>query len=250
MNIEKSRIKEIVTLHEEVSGLLKMSLDKAIRIGELLTEQKATLKHGEWLPWVNENLPFTDRTARNYMKVFRSRHEIKTENVSDLTGAYHLLVAQKLEISELSKAKTENPEPKPLPTLDEYVTATTKIMFDLMNRVNHIYEHIENVSSFSIFTEFELHIKDLVESLELTKQRIAGEKEDPKRKVVTNKCVGEELPTRKYHLTEKRLTALKEHLNKVLEMLNVKVGIHAPVKHVRFELGQLKEELNSLDTYR
>lgn len=55
--------------------------------------------------------------------------------------------------------------------------------------------------------------------------------------------------TPKHYLTEKRLTALKEHLDKIIELLNVKVGIHAPIKHVRFELGQLKEELNKLDTY-
>lgn len=90
-DIEKSRISEIVTLHGEVCGLLKMSLEKAIRIGELLTEQKASLQHGDFIPWIQTNLPFTDRTARSYMNCYRNRDLLKTESISDLKGAYKLL---------------------------------------------------------------------------------------------------------------------------------------------------------------
>jgi len=43
--------------------------DKAALIGELLIAQKATLDHGEYLPWIAENCEFTDRRARNYIKV-------------------------------------------------------------------------------------------------------------------------------------------------------------------------------------
>jgi hypothetical protein len=58
---------EIVKLHNEIIDALKMTLRKAIRIGELLTEQKQSLKHGEFAPWIKDNLPFTDRTAQMYM---------------------------------------------------------------------------------------------------------------------------------------------------------------------------------------
>ena len=89
--LERTRISEITQLHGEIAGYIKVTLEKAIRIGELLAEQKAELGHGEWLPWVEENLPFTDRTARNYMRAYESRDRLKTEIVSDLTGAYRLL---------------------------------------------------------------------------------------------------------------------------------------------------------------
>lgn len=92
--IEKSRIQEISNLHQEIIGHLKMSLEKAIRIGELLTEQKASMKHGEFTPWIKANLPFTDRTTQNYMRVYRERDRLKTETVSDLTQAYQLLQFQ------------------------------------------------------------------------------------------------------------------------------------------------------------
>lgn len=71
--IQKSTIEEIVNLHNEIAGHLKISLDKAIRIGELLTEQKASLKHGEWLSWIKANLPFSDRTARVYVRCFKNK---------------------------------------------------------------------------------------------------------------------------------------------------------------------------------
>ena len=62
--MEKFRIDEIAKLHDEIYGAFKTTLEKAIRIGELLTEQKQNLKHGEFTSWVENNLPFTERTAQ------------------------------------------------------------------------------------------------------------------------------------------------------------------------------------------
>jgi hypothetical protein len=93
----KTVISEIVTLHNEIAGHLNMSLSKAIRIGELLQGQKDSLKHGEFIPWLSKNIPFTDRTARNYMRLYQERDRLKTETVSDLTSAYKLLTEHKEE---------------------------------------------------------------------------------------------------------------------------------------------------------
>jgi hypothetical protein len=97
VDIEKTRAQEIVRLHSEVVGHLRQSLEKAIRIGQLLSEQKEALKHGEFIPWLESNIPFTDRTARNYMKVYRERDRLKTETISDLKGAYALLASPQEE---------------------------------------------------------------------------------------------------------------------------------------------------------
>jgi len=102
-DIEKNRANEIVSLHGQIEGLLKQSLGKAIRIGQLLSEQKAALPHGEFIPWIKANLPFTDRTARNYMKLSENRDLLKTENVSDLRSAYALLAGP----AEDTEAKSE-----------------------------------------------------------------------------------------------------------------------------------------------
>jgi len=91
IEIGQSRISKIVTLHNEVASCLRMSVEKAIRIGELLTAQKDSMQHGEFLPWIKANLPFTDRTARNYMAFYANRNLLKSETVSDLSSAYRLL---------------------------------------------------------------------------------------------------------------------------------------------------------------
>ena len=95
--IEKSRIEEIKRLHNEILGFGKLSLENAIRIGQLLTDQKEELEHGEFIRWIKENLPFTDRAARRYMELWRYRDTLKSENVSDLSSAYQLLVEHKLK---------------------------------------------------------------------------------------------------------------------------------------------------------
>jgi len=94
-NIEKSRKEEIVKLHGKFVESFKRSLDYGIRIGQLLTEQKADLNHGEFGLWIKRNIPFTDRTARNYMKLFRNRDALITETVSDFKSAYKLLETPK-----------------------------------------------------------------------------------------------------------------------------------------------------------
>ncbi len=91
----ESSAKEIRDLHSEIEGYLKVSLGKAIRIGELLAGMKEHLPYGQFTPWVENALPFTDRTARNYMNLFHNRDRLKTETVSDLTSAYKLLEAPK-----------------------------------------------------------------------------------------------------------------------------------------------------------
>lgn len=81
----------ITRLHNELYSLFDKGLDKAIQIGELLIQQKRALPHGEWIPWIQENLPFSDQTARNYIRLYLNRNELKSKNVLDLTTAYKAL---------------------------------------------------------------------------------------------------------------------------------------------------------------
>jgi len=91
---------EITNLHNEIKEQLKTSMEKAFRIGQLLVEQKAELKHGEFTPWIESNLLFTDRTARRYMNIFENWDKLKTDSVSDLTTAYKMLEKPKKEIED------------------------------------------------------------------------------------------------------------------------------------------------------
>ena len=88
-------VDEITALHLRIAGYCQAGLQDAIRIGKLLMQQKDALPHGEFTSWVRENLPFSDRTAWNYMRLYERRAELKTETVSVLSEAYRLLRARK-----------------------------------------------------------------------------------------------------------------------------------------------------------
>lgn len=158
--LEKHRIQEIIDLHNEIGGYLKMSLEKAIRIGELLTEQKGNLKHGGWLAWIDANLSFTDRTARNYMRLYKERDRLKTETVSDLKSAYLLIFdSEALKVakfdSELKRLRKEFTELKALeketvisedPDIDKSLEATADIItraLKLQNQAAELHVRIQ-----------------------------------------------------------------------------------------------------------
>ena len=95
MKIDLQLLAEIRQLHSDIQDAARTSLAKAIRIGGLLSEIKAGLQHGEWLPWLEANAPFSERTAQNYLKCHDERERLKSANVADLSGAYLLLAQPK-----------------------------------------------------------------------------------------------------------------------------------------------------------
>jgi hypothetical protein len=96
-------VTEINRLHSEICDLARTSIENAVRIGELLAEQKASLNHGEWLPWLKVNVRFTARTASNYLRVFENRLRLKSETISDLTDAYNALTEHTEEPADPTK---------------------------------------------------------------------------------------------------------------------------------------------------
>lgn len=79
---------EIISLHTGIMQSARRSVQDAIKIGGIISEQKQLLPHGEFLPWV-ETLPFDERTAQRYMKL--NHYKNKTDTVSDLQEAYRQL---------------------------------------------------------------------------------------------------------------------------------------------------------------
>jgi hypothetical protein len=69
----------INALHEKAEALSKLAKDKAqeaikvaIECGKLLVEQRASMEHGKWLPWVDTHCHFAIRTGQRYIKLFES----------------------------------------------------------------------------------------------------------------------------------------------------------------------------------
>jgi len=91
LKVQSLAVLEINDLHNKIMGSARTTLERAIHIGELLTEQKAKQAHGEWLPWIEANLVFDRMTAARYMRVFDRRQELNVTGVLHLAAAYRLL---------------------------------------------------------------------------------------------------------------------------------------------------------------
>jgi hypothetical protein len=120
-------VREIVSRHKRIMDAMRNSVADAIRIGELLTEAKASLGHGEWLPWMEKHLPFSQMTASRYVRVFEKRDQLKLNNVFNLSDAYKLLSPP----PETPSRREQPGGSKPLDVLDA---------FDLASLVAHVFK--------------------------------------------------------------------------------------------------------------
>jgi Protein of unknown function (DUF3102) len=67
------------TEHHAYEATQSAAIAHAIACGTALLEAKAMLPHGEWLPWLADNVDFGERTAQHYMRIARN-----PQRVSDL----------------------------------------------------------------------------------------------------------------------------------------------------------------------
>jgi phage N-6-adenine-methyltransferase len=147
VNIQLTFLDEIRQLHAEIISSARTTLEKAIRIGELLVGQKATLKHGQWLPWVKENLPFEHATASRYMGVYARRDEISHNEKFGLTEAYRLLAAP----AELAEPELlEELDSGPPSILDKIVAAEMAAEYsgeDPTEEIKHLVAQLPSAPS-------------------------------------------------------------------------------------------------------
>ena len=61
-------VRDIETITAEILTLKQNAGDAIIGIGQRLIEAKEMLPHGAWLPWLEEQVEFSERTARNFMR--------------------------------------------------------------------------------------------------------------------------------------------------------------------------------------
>ena len=65
----QARSIEVIT--GEILELKKQAGEAILGIGQRLIEAKEMLPHGEWLPWLNEQVEFSERTAQNFIRLAR-----------------------------------------------------------------------------------------------------------------------------------------------------------------------------------
>jgi hypothetical protein len=71
--------------HEAAESAQRKTLQHAIAAGKLLIEAKegGQLKHGQWLPWLENHCRIPERTAQHYMRL--AKHESEIRSVADLS---------------------------------------------------------------------------------------------------------------------------------------------------------------------
>ncbi|SHG75177.1 Protein of unknown function [Cognatiyoonia sediminum] len=85
--------------------------EEAAEIGEVLIKVKEELPHGEFTPWVRRDCSFTDRHARNYIRIA----QVKRKRVSDFDRCTSIR-----EVLSLGKPQPEEPKrPTRAATLDD-----------------------------------------------------------------------------------------------------------------------------------
>jgi hypothetical protein len=82
---------------------MKKSLNLALSIGGELQQVKESLPHGEFTGWIKDNLDFTPRTARNYLKLHNNRNQL--EGVDSIADAYKMLKPKTESVSDLEEIK-------------------------------------------------------------------------------------------------------------------------------------------------
>lgn len=131
--ISKSTVNEIVKLHEQLGGLVRKSVETVWRLGQLLTQAKGALDFGDFIPWIEENLPFARTTAFRYMKVY-SRWPQGLPEAMSLTEAYLESGVKRLTAPEPEeKIEPERPALIPARQFDTIFKSTPLSDVDLQN---------------------------------------------------------------------------------------------------------------------
>ena len=101
-----SEARDIETITSEILGLKKTAGEAILAIGQRLIEAKSLLAHGEWLPWLTEQVEFSERSAQTFMRLAREWSNPQT--LADL-GAAKVLVLLSLPEPEREAFLAEVP---------------------------------------------------------------------------------------------------------------------------------------------
>jgi hypothetical protein len=71
--------------HAACVAAVKKSAEHAMAAGDALTEAKAQLKHGEWLPWLKSHCEISERTAQVYMRLARHGASTVSKSAAEIT---------------------------------------------------------------------------------------------------------------------------------------------------------------------
>jgi hypothetical protein len=82
MSKRKNSVRSLATIVGEIRGTMRNDVANIIKRGTLLQEAKDQFEHGQWLPWLQDNLGMEERSAQRAMAA--AKFAAKFDNLSDL----------------------------------------------------------------------------------------------------------------------------------------------------------------------
>src|SRR3954453_6950293 len=79
---------------EAAEAALVTAVQHALNIGDMLIAKKATLQHGEWIPWLESNFCRTRQHAATYMRLARA-DRTQMESAPSIQAAIKMLTPQR-----------------------------------------------------------------------------------------------------------------------------------------------------------
>jgi Protein of unknown function (DUF3102) len=86
--IVKAPVAERANLaHSQIGKRDFGSIKRMIALGKMFYAEKRRLRHGEWLPWIRDNLTFSAQTAERYIRIYLCREKVLAAKPDTLAEA-------------------------------------------------------------------------------------------------------------------------------------------------------------------
>lgn len=211
----------------EILILKEQTVQNIIEIGKRLIEVKNNLPHGEYLNWLEEKVDFSDRTARNYMKVATTFKD--WQPVANL-GTRKLLALAGLDEEDREEVMQENDVDKMTARQLEQAVQEKK---ELKKRLADEQEYSNKLQKS--IQEKEQEIKDLQDKIDKIPV--------PEKEIIEKEVVKEVIPEKV--IQEKAL--LKQQIEKqkqqLVEIQKRAEKAESTLKGIRLENNLAKDEV-------
>jgi len=145
-----------VSLESDNNKYKEFFFQRACLIGQLLTEKKTELVHGNFTEWIEKNLQFGNRQAQRYITLFENKNMFTIENdESDTRVAFEsfrqaISVISKQKKDTVSENKSKQEKKDSLKIYEEGLSKTAKnkenTLRKLLNEMETVQEEITNLS--------------------------------------------------------------------------------------------------------
>ena len=116
--------RDIEVITEEINFFKRQAGSAILEIGKRLVEAKEQLSHGEWLPWLEEKVSFSERSAQQYMRLWKEYGKsalsadltiskalvllaLPESEREDFTGEKHIVNGQEKTVSDMTVKELE-----------------------------------------------------------------------------------------------------------------------------------------------